>query len=119
MPLQRPREAQLVAVGIADVEIALAPRRVARREVGRQPGSPGALQMVNVSLTGRIKVGDLIVTAGERATQHASLFPANLLIGQVTSVPPAANPSGAITVSPAADLTSLDSVQVLTKVPGQ
>ena len=107
---------------VNDPSSGVAARDSSTREIGLiqpQPGSPGELQMVNVSLTGKIRVGDLIVTAGERATQHASLFPANLLIGQVTSVPPAANPSGAITVSPAADLTSLDSVQVLTKVPGQ
>jgi rod shape-determining protein MreC len=87
--------------------------------IGPQPGSPGELVMSYVSLPSEVKVGDLIVTAGERATQHASLFPANIPIGQVTQVPSAANPaSGTITVTPAADLTSLETVQVLTRVPG-
>ncbi len=86
--------------------------------IGPQPGSPGELWMTTVSLPGEVKVGDLIVTAGERATDNASLFPPNIPIGQVTAVPSAASPGGAIIVSPAADLTSLDSVQVLTKVRG-
>ena len=91
------------------------------REIGviePLPGSPGQLQLSLVSHPSEIKVGDLIVTAGERATQNASLFPANVPIGQVTAVPAAADPTGTITVSPAADLTSLENVQVLTRVPG-
>jgi rod shape-determining protein MreC len=86
--------------------------------IGPQPGSPGQLVMADVSRPGEVKVGDLIVTAGARATQNASLFPANLMIGQVTSVPTPTNPTGAIIVAPAADLTSLENVQVLTRVPG-
>jgi rod shape-determining protein MreC len=107
---------------INDPSSGVAARDSSSREVGLiqpQPGSPGELQMVNVSLPGEVKVGDLVVTAGERATAGASLFPANIPIGQVTSVPPAANPSGSITVTPAADLTSLETVQVLTRTPGQ
>ena len=65
---------------------------------------------------------DLVEVSGGKLaiTVHpnASLFPANLLIGKVTAVPSAANPSASIIVTPAADLTSLQNVQVLTKVPG-
>jgi rod shape-determining protein MreC len=107
---------------INDPSAGVAARDSSSRErglIGPQPGSPGELVMNYVSLPSEVKVGDLIVTAGERATQHASLFPANIPIGQVTQVPSAANPaSGTITVTPAADLTSLESVQVLTRVPG-
>ncbi len=85
--------------------------------IGPQAGSPGELVLSFVSRPSKVKVGDLIVTAGERSG-NASLFPANILIGQVTTVPSAANPVGTITVTPAADLTSLQTVQVLTKVPG-
>ena len=84
--------------------------------VGPEPGTPGELQMQDVSRPSEIKVGDLIVTAGEQNTGGASFFPADLPIGAVTA---AATSSGAvITVSPAADLSSLDTVQVLTAVGG-
>jgi rod shape-determining protein MreC len=79
-----------------------------------EPGNAGALQMSNVSRPTRVSAGDLIVTAGEKTTQNASFFPAGVLIGKVISVSAS---SGAITVAPAADLTSLASVQVLTAVP--
>jgi len=86
--------------------------------IGPQPGSPGALVMSLVSRPSEVRVGDLIVTAGERDTQNASLFPPNIPIGQVTSVPSTGSAGGTIIVAPAADLTSLDNVQVLTKVTG-
>jgi rod shape-determining protein MreC len=104
-----------------DPSSGVAARDSSSREIGLikpEPGSPGELVLEDVSLPGKVKVGDLIVTAGERATDNASIFPANLLIGEVTSVPSAANPGGSIVVSPAADLTSLDNVEVLTTVPG-
>ena len=81
-------------------------------------GNPSQLLMKFVAHPSKVKVGDLIVTAGARATNHASLFPANLTIGQVTSVPTPTDPTGAIIVAPAADLPSLENVQVLTQVPG-
>ena len=106
---------------INDPSSGVAARDSSSREIGLigpQPGSPGELVMKNVSNPSEVKAGDLIVTAGERATQNTSLFPPDIPIGQVTSVPSAGSPGGAILVAPAADLTSLDSVQVLTKVPG-
>jgi rod shape-determining protein MreC len=103
---------------INDPSSGVGARDSSSREVGlieALPGSPGELQMLNVSQPSEVKVGDLIVTAGDQATDDASLFPANILIGEVTSVPPADNPAGsAVTVTPAADLTALDAVQVLT-----
>ncbi|MGA2008518.1 MAG: rod shape-determining protein MreC [Solirubrobacteraceae bacterium] len=86
--------------------------------IGPQPGSPGELVMALVSRPSEVKVGDLIVTAGERATQGGSLFPPNIPIGRVTGVPAAGSAGGSILVAPAADLTSLDNVQVLTRLPG-
>jgi rod shape-determining protein MreC len=102
---------------INDPSSGVAARDSGSREIGLivpQPGSPGELQLLDVSQPSEVKLGDLVVTAGERATAGATLFPANILIGQVTAVASAADPLGTITVTPAADLTSLESVQVLT-----
>ena len=83
--------------------------------VGQKPGSPGELQLQYISQPSTVKVGDLIVTAGRLDTDGASFFPANVPIGTVKSAP--SSPGGVITVSPAANLGALDSVQVLTAVP--
>jgi rod shape-determining protein MreC len=102
---------------INDPDSGVAARDGASREYGviePEAGSPGQLALTYVDVPGEVKVGDLIVTAGERATHGASLIPANIPIGKVTSVP--SNPAGTITVAPAADLSSLESVQVLTRV---
>ncbi len=107
---------------INDPSAGVSARDINSREIGLigpEPGAPGELVMSLVSNPSEVKVGDLIVTAGERATDDASLFPPDIPIGQVTSVPSAGSAGGAIVVAPAADLTSLDNVQVLTAVPGQ
>ena len=83
--------------------------------VGQKPGSPGELQLQDISQPSTVKVGDLIVTAGEQDTNGASFFPANVPIGVVKTA--ATSVGGVITVSPAANLGALDSVQVLTAVP--
>jgi rod shape-determining protein MreC len=102
---------------INDPSSGVAARDATSREQGLiapQPGSPGQLELQYVSSPGEVKVGDLIVTAGE---QHgASFFPPDLPIGTVTSA--ATSSTGTIGVAPAADLSSLDHVQVLTAVPG-
>ena len=88
------------------------------REIGviaQKPGSPGELQLQYVSEPGKVKVGDLIVTAGLEDTDDASFFPAGIPIGVVKNA--TTSVGGVITVSPAADLSSLGSVQVLTAVP--
>ena len=84
--------------------------------IGPKPGSPGELRMQDVSLPAKVHAGDLIVTAGELDTDGASFFPANIPIGVVKTA--AGTTGGTITVSPAADLTSLDHGQVLTGVSG-
>jgi rod shape-determining protein MreC len=103
---------------INDPSSGVAARDAVSREQGLvvpEPGSPGQLELQDVSSPGEVKVGDLIVTAGE---QHgASFFPADLPIGTVTSA--ATSSTGTIGVAPAADLSSLDHVQVLTAVPGR
>jgi rod shape-determining protein MreC len=95
-------------------------RDAVSREVGviaQKPGSPGELQLQDVSQPSTVKVGDLIVTAGEQNTQGASFFPANVPIGIVKTAAPGVG--RVITVSPAANLGALDSVQVLTTVGGR
>jgi rod shape-determining protein MreC len=105
-----------VVMLLNDPSSGVAARDSSSREFGLivpEPGNAGALEMQNVSRPSEVSVGDLIVTAGERTTQNASFFPAGILIGKVTGV----NVNNdAITVEPAADLTSLDRVQVLTAV---
>jgi rod shape-determining protein MreC len=104
---------------IDDSSVAVAARDGSSRElgvIGPQPGNPGQL-LLSVSRPGDVHVGDLIVTAGARLTDHASFFPADIPIGTVTAVPNQTNPLGAITVAPTADLTSLEHLQVLTRVP--
>jgi rod shape-determining protein MreC len=103
---------------INDPSSGVTARDAPTREIGviaQKPGSPGELQMQYVSRPSRVKVGDLIVTAGEQDTDGASFFPANVPIGIVKQSTSTAG--GVITVSPAADLSSLGSVQVLTAVP--
>jgi rod shape-determining protein MreC len=65
----------------------------------------------------KVHVGDLIVTAGYQATDGASLFPPNIPIGAVTSVPSPTDPAAPITITPAIDLGAVGDVQVLTRVP--
>ena len=102
---------------INDPSSGVTARDAVSREVGvvaQKPGSPGELQLQYVSQPNTVKVGDLIVTAGEQNTDGASFFPANVPIGTVKSA--TTNVGGLITVSPAANLGALDSVQVLTTV---
>ncbi len=61
--------------------------------------------------------GDYVVTAGSVAGGHYSLFPRGIIIGEVTSVD-AASPFKSVNVRPTANLHNLDTVEVLTNVPG-
>lgn len=103
---------------INDPSSGVTARDAVSREFGviaQKPGSPGELQLQDVSDPSTVKVGDLIVTAGEQNTSGASFFPADVPIGIVKSA--ASTVGGIITVSPSANLGALDSVQVLTAVP--
>jgi rod shape-determining protein MreC len=80
-------------------------------------GNPSQLMMKFVAHPQKVKVGDIVVTAGEVVSQGASLFPPNIPIGQVANVDPTC-PDGCITVTPSADLGAISAVQVLTQVPG-
>jgi rod shape-determining protein MreC len=103
---------------INDPSSGVTARDAMTREIGviaQKSGSPGELQLQDVSEPGKVKVGDLIVTAGLQDTDDASFFPAGIPIGVVKNA--TTTVGGVITVSPAADLSSLGSVQVLTAVP--
>jgi len=92
-------------------------RDAASRQLGMvvaKPGSPGELELQDIEQPGQVKVGDLVVSAGWQSTHDASFFPAGLPIGTVTSVDASA---ATATVAPAADLGSLENVQVLTQIP--
>ena len=64
-----------------------------------------------------VKVGDLVVTAGARATEQRLADPAEHP-DRHGHAPRPPTRRGTITVAPAADLTSLETVQVLTRVTG-
>jgi rod shape-determining protein MreC len=103
---------------INDPSSGVTARDAMSREIGvvaQKPGSPGELQLQDVSEPNEVKVGDLIVTAGEQDTDGASFFPADIPIGTVKNT--TTSVGGVITVAPSADLSSLGSVQVLTAVP--
>jgi len=85
--------------------------------VGPDPGNTSLLTLKDVRNVTKIHVGDQIVTAGWQATDHASIFPPNIPIGTVTTVPSVVDPGAPITVTPATDLGAIDSVQVLTRLP--
>ncbi len=68
-----------------------------------------------IDSTRRVHGGQTVVTAGWRAQGLASLFPAGLPLGEVTSAPIVAQEAQQrVDVRPFADLRNLDLVQVLT-----
>lgn len=78
-------------------------------------GSVGDL-VLNVSKTRRIDAGDLVVTAGSTSAELPSLFPADLPVGQVSSVTDADTDSQVVNVRALADLRRLETLRVLTAV---
>jgi rod shape-determining protein MreC len=85
--------------------------------VQADPGNPNLLQLLYVSNVGSLKTGDVIVTAGSALTQHQTLFPRNVPIGTIKSLPPPGDDTGTITLTPSVDFGALGQLQVLTKVP--
>ena len=79
-------------------------------------GDPNLLTL-NYTNPTAFKVGDLILTAGAQATQGASFYAPDVPIGTVASVPAPGEVTGKVTVTPAVDPSTLDAVQVLTRVP--
>jgi rod shape-determining protein MreC len=78
-------------------------------------GSPGDLLLDLVPDAKEVRKGDRIVTAGTVSDRLPSPFPQGILIGTVKRVEGEGELDRTIHVSPAADLRSLDFVQVLTK----
>jgi rod shape-determining protein MreC len=78
-------------------------------------GSPGDLLLDLVPDAKEVRKGDRIVTAGTVSDRLPSPFPEGILIGTVKRIDGEGELDRTIHVSPAADLRSLDFVQVLTK----
>jgi rod shape-determining protein MreC len=78
-------------------------------------GSPGDLLLDLVPNAKEVRKGDRIVTAGTVSDRLPSPFPEGILIGTVKRVDGEGELDRTIHVAPAADLRSLDFVQVLTK----
>jgi rod shape-determining protein MreC len=78
-------------------------------------GSPGDLLLDLVPQAKQVRVGDHIVTAGTVSSRLPSPFPPGILIGAVKRVDGESELDRTIHVTPAADLSNLDFVQVLTK----
>ncbi|HEY5286786.1 MAG TPA: rod shape-determining protein MreC [Solirubrobacteraceae bacterium] len=80
-------------------------------------GEPGRLLMTYLESTAGVQPGDYVVTSGTVASPGQSLFPKGIPIGQVTSVNEQ-NGFKSVSVSPVANLHSLETVQVLTSTAG-
>ena len=78
-------------------------------------GSPGDLILDLVPEAKEIRRGDSIVTAGTVSERLPSPFPEGILIGTVKRIEGEGELDRTIHVAPAADLRSLDFVQVLTQ----
>ena len=78
-------------------------------------GDPEDLILDFIDSTRSVRRGQLVVTAGWRAQGRASLFPANVPVGEVTRASiEEQEASQQVHVRPFADLANLDLVQVLT-----
>jgi rod shape-determining protein MreC len=80
-------------------------------------GDPNDLLLQYLPAATQANSGEYVVTSGTLESHDASLYPPGLVIGQVTS----SNEESAYTsvnVHPVANLHELDTVQVLTAVPG-
>ena len=79
-------------------------------------GDPGTLAMRLLAPGANVRVGDAVVTAGQRTGPLATMFPPGLPIGTVTKVDPGTLRSdGTVEVRPQADLNRLENVVVLTR----
>ncbi len=78
-------------------------------------GSPGDLLLDLVPEAKEVRKGDSIVTAGTVSERLPSPFPEGILIGTVKRIEGEGELDRTIHVAPAADLRSLDFVQVLTQ----
>jgi rod shape-determining protein MreC len=78
-------------------------------------GSPGDLILDLVPEARQVRTGDSIVTAGTVSDRLPSPFPEGILIGTVKRIEGEGELDRTIHVAPAADLRSLDFVQVLTQ----
>jgi rod shape-determining protein MreC len=84
--------------------------------IGPVAGSPGDLLLDLVPRAQDVRRGDLIITAGTTSPKLPSPFPEGIVIGSVSRIDIGEGPlDRRIHVTPAADLRTLDIVEVLTK----
>jgi rod shape-determining protein MreC len=84
--------------------------------IGPVSGTPGDLLLDLVPKAQDVRRGDLVITAGTTTAALPSPFPAGIPIGQVSRIDVGEGPlDRRIHVAPAADLSRLDLVEVLTK----
>jgi rod shape-determining protein MreC len=77
-------------------------------------GSPNQLVLNYLPRGASIQVGQLVTTVGFKSAQLQDLYPPGIVIGQVSYVGNDLANNGQVQVTPAADLTHLDVVQILT-----
>jgi rod shape-determining protein MreC len=107
-----------VVMLLSDAEFGVSALAVQANQPGSiQPvaGSPGDLLLDLVPEAKQVRTGDSIVTAGTVSERLPSPFPEGLLIGTVKRIEGEGELDRTIHVEPAADLRSLDFVQVLTQ----
>ena len=80
-------------------------------------GDPNDLLLQYLPAATQANSGEYVVTSGTLESHDASLYPPGLVIGQVYSTNEE-NAYTSVNVHPAANLHELDTVQVLTAVPG-
>lgn len=93
-----------------------------------QSGSKGSLKAATggtrelllsaLGSTGRVKVGDVVVTNGTASPRFPSAYPRDVPIGKVTKVDDSGSDAQQAHVAPFADVRDLTYVTVLTKVDG-
>src|SRR4051812_36900567 len=84
--------------------------------IGPVQGTPGDLLLDLVPKATNIRPGDLVITAGTTTARLPSPFPPGIPIGEVKRIDPGEGElDRRIHVAPAADISRLDLVEVLTK----
>jgi rod shape-determining protein MreC len=111
--------AQVMLLADSDFGVsALAPQRGESGSITPVAGGSGDLIFDLVEDAGKVRQGDLIVTAGTTSERLPSVYPRAIVIGAVDRIEDGEGElDRRIHVKPAADLRSLDIVEVLTR-PG-
>lgn len=106
---------------ITDEEFAVGARTLKGEVQGTirpEVGTPGDLLLEFISRASDVEEGERVVTSGTGSARYPSYFPPNIPIGKVSRIEIGAGElDREVHVRPAADLTNLQFVTVLTSVP--